>query len=73
MAKETTDEGTIKEMMKTLYVGRKPVMSYLLAVVTHFNTSGSEEIVIKARGQSVNIVVDTAEIIRNRFATDAEV
>jgi DNA-binding protein len=59
-----TDENVI-------YVGKKPPMSYVLAVVTQFN-SGSAEVVIKARGRSISTAVDTAEIVRNRFVTDAE-
>ena len=65
MAEERrTDENVI-------YVGKKPPMSYVLAVVTQFN-SGSAEVVIKARGRSISTAVDTAEIVRNRFVTDAE-
>ena len=65
MAEEKrTDENVI-------YVGKKPPMSYVLAVVTQFN-SGSDEVVIKARGRSISTAVDTAEIVRNRFVTDAE-
>ena len=48
-------------------------MSYVLAVVTQFNTGGSEEVVIKARGRAISRAVDTAEIVRNRFVTDAVV
>ena len=48
-------------------------MSYVLAVVTQFNTGGSDEIVIKARGRSIGTAVDTAEIVRNRFVTDATI
>ena len=47
-------------------------MSYVLAVVTQFNTSGSEEVVLKARGRSISTAVDTAEIVRNRFVVDAK-
>ena len=56
-----------------IYVGRKPPMSYVLAVITQFNASGSDEVIIKARGRSISTAVDTAEIVRNRFATDTEV
>ena len=66
MAEEKrTDENTI-------YVGNKPPMSYVLAVVTQFN-SGSDEVVIKARGRAISRAVDTAEITRNRFVTEAEI
>jgi len=55
-----------------IYIGNKPPMSYVLAVVTQFN-SGSKEVVIKARGRAISRAVDAAEITRNRFVTDAKV
>ncbi len=55
-----------------IFVGQKPPMSYVLAVVTQFNTAGSEEVVLKARGRSISTAVDTAEIVRNRFVVDAK-
>ena len=74
MAEETTKEGTTKERRRdenVIYVGKKPPMSYVLAVVTQFN-SGSDEVIIKARGRAISTAVDTAEIVRNRFVTDAK-
>lgn len=55
-----------------VYIGKKPTMNYVLAVVTQFN-SGSDEVVIKARGKSISRAVDVAEIVRNRFIQDAKV
>lgn len=55
-----------------IYVGNKPVMSYVLAVVTQFN-NGSEEVVIKARGRSISRAVDTAEVVRNKFMPNVEI
>lgn len=55
-----------------IYIGNKPPMSYVLAVVTQFN-SGSNEVVIKARGRAISRAVDAAEITRNRFVTDAKI
>jgi len=75
MAEETTKEGTTKERRRdenVIYVGSKPPMSYVLAVITQFN-SGSDEVIIKARGRAISTAVDAAEITRNRFATDKEV
>ena len=63
--KERSDENTI-------YVGNKPPMSYVLAVVTQFN-GGSDEVVIKARGRAISRAVDTAEITRNRFVTNSKI
>ena len=77
MAEETTEEETAKEKRRTdenvIYVGNKPPMSYVLAIVTQFQGSGSEEVVIKARGRAISRAVDAAEITRNRFVTDAEI
>ena len=69
MAEETAKERRTDE--NVIYVGQKPPMSYVLAVVTQFN-SGSNEVIIKARGRTISTAVDTAEIVRNRFVTDAE-
>ena len=55
-----------------VYIGKKPTMNYVLAVVTHFN-GGSREVVVKARGRSISRAVDVAEIVRGRFIPDAEV
>ena len=63
---------TKKTDENVIYVGQKPPMSYVLAVVTQFNTSGSDEVILKARGRSISTAVDAAEIVRNRFVTDAK-
>jgi DNA-binding protein len=76
MAEETKEEKTPEERRtdeNVIYVGNKPPMSYVLAVVTQFNTSGSDEVIIKARGRAISRAVDTAEITRNRFVTNAKV
>jgi len=56
----------------TVYIGKKPTMNYVLAVVTVFN-SGADEVVVKARGKSISRAVDVAEIVRNRFVQDAKI
>jgi DNA-binding protein len=55
-----------------IYVGQKPPMSYVLAVITQFNSNGSNGVVIKARGRAISTAVDTAEIVRNRFMKNVE-
>ena len=57
----------------TVHVGKKPAMSYVLAVITQFNNSATNEVVIKARGKSISRAVDVAEIVRNRFMQDVSV
>jgi len=61
---KTTDENTI-------FVGNKPPMSYVLAVVTQFSNNGSNDVIVKARGRAISRAVDTVEIFRNRFMKNA--
>jgi DNA-binding protein len=55
-----------------VFVGNKPVMNYVLAVLTQFN-SGVSEVSVKARGRAISRAVDVAEIVRKRFLPDVEV
>ena len=56
----------------TVFIGRKPVLNYVLACMTLFK-SGQEEIVIKARGRSISTAVDVVEVTRKRFMPDLKV
>ncbi len=60
------------ERANTVFIGRKPVLNYVLACMTLFK-SGHEEVVIKARGRSISRAVDVVEVLRNRFMPNAEV
>jgi DNA-binding protein len=50
-----------------VYIGRKPVMSYVLAILMHLNRPNAKDVVLKARGRSITTAVDVAEITRRRF------
>lgn len=56
----------------TVYVGSKPAMSYVHAVVTQFS-EGHETVHIKARGKAISTAVDVVEMVKNKFEEDAEV
>jgi DNA-binding protein len=55
-----------------VYVGKKPSMSYVLAVITQFN-NGQPEVILKARGRAISRAVDVAEIVRRRFMKDVKI
>ncbi|MDL2270450.1 DNA-binding protein Alba [Methanobrevibacter sp. OttesenSCG-928-I08] len=55
-----------------IYIGNKPVMNYVLAVVTQMN-GGTDEVFLKARGRAISKAVDVAEIVRNRFIPESDV
>ncbi|MEM3675369.1 MAG: DNA-binding protein Alba, partial [Candidatus Methanomethyliaceae archaeon] len=47
-------------------------MNYVLACLTAFH-EGANEVVVKARGQSISKAVDVVEVIRRKFMPDAEI
>ncbi len=53
-------------------VGNKPVMNYVLACITLFH-SGAKEVKVKARGRSIALAIDVAEVVRRRFLPDVKV
>jgi DNA-binding protein len=71
MTEKTTEE--IRPDENVIYVGKKPPMSYVLAVITQFNDNGSNGVILKARGRAISTAVDTTEIVRNRFMKEVEV
>jgi len=71
ITKKTTEEKRTDENI--IYVGQKPLMSYVLAVITQFNGNGSNGVILKARGRAISTAVDTAEVVRNRFMKDAKI
>lgn len=66
------NEKTTKSDDNVIFVGRKPAMSYVLAVITQF-TGGTKEVHLKARGKSISRAVDVAEIVKNKFLGDVKV
>jgi len=58
---------------KIIFVGSKPPMSYVLAVITSFAEPNVKEITLKARGQAINTAVDAAEIARHKFMKELNV
>ena len=56
-----------------IYIGRKPVMSYVLAIITGFTGSDASEIVLRVRGRAITTAVDAAEVTRRKFMQDLQV
>lgn len=55
-----------------VYIGRKPVMNYCLAVISSLQGEGSR-VALKARGRAISTAVDVVEVTRNRFMEDLTV
>jgi DNA-binding protein len=69
---EKTEKPKTRAADNVVFVGRKPAMSYVLAVITQF-TDGLKEVHVKARGRSISRAVDVAEIVKNRFLGDVKI
>jgi DNA-binding protein Alba len=56
-----------------VFIGSKPPMDYVLAIITGLSASNAKEITLKARGRAITTAVDAAEIARSRFLKDLKV
>jgi DNA-binding protein len=50
-------------------IGKKPIMNYVTACVTLFN-SGNGEVMVRARGQAIEKAIDTVQMLRRGFLKD---
>jgi archaea-specific DNA-binding protein len=55
-----------------VYIGDKPVMTYVFEVVGQLN-SGAPEVRVKARGKAISRAVDVAEIVRRHKLIEGQV
>lgn len=51
----------------SIFIGNKPFMNYVTAVVMQFTTKNADEIIIKARGKFISRAVDVSEVATKRF------
>jgi DNA-binding protein len=61
-----------KQQENVVLIGSKPVMNYIVACLTFFN-SGFSEVVLKARGRATSRAVDVVELMRRAFVKGLEV
>ncbi len=61
-----------KEVLKdVVLVGKKPLMSYVMAALMQLTQS--DAITIKARGRAISRAVDVAQILINRFLGNSSI
>ncbi|MBU5682452.1 MAG: DNA-binding protein Alba [Candidatus Aenigmatarchaeota archaeon] len=61
-----------KENDNVILIGKKPIMSYILAVITQFG-AGQKEVRIRARGRAISRAVDVANIVRKKYVKEAQI
>lgn len=57
------------EENNVIFIGKKDVMAYVLAVMTQFTKTNT--VVVKARGRSTSTAIDVVEVVRNRYLPNA--
>jgi len=57
----------------SIFIGDKPFLNYVTAVVMQFTRKETNEIVVKARGKFISKAVDVVEVARNRFMEGVEI
>jgi DNA-binding protein len=70
--KGTKPEEETTQTENVVLIGRKPVMNYVTACITFFN-SGEKQVVVKARGRAICRAVDTVELLHRAFVKDLEI
>jgi DNA-binding protein len=61
------------EKSEIVFIGNKPPMSYVLAIITSLSASNAKKVTLKARGRAITTAVDAAEITRSRFLKDLKI
>ena len=72
MAKKETKPEETTRTDNVVLIGKKPVMNYVTACITFFN-SGEKKVFVKARGRAICGAVDTVELLRRAFVKDLEI
>lgn len=56
---------TVKAKDNTIFIGKKPTMSYVLAAITQLGDNN--EVFVRARGKSISTAVDVVEVVKNKY------
>jgi len=62
---QSTDDESEKRLRNVIYVGTKPIMTYVTATLTQL--SGQPTVTIKARGKRITQAVDVSQMIVKRM------
>jgi len=54
-----------------IFIGNKPTMNYVLAIVTQFH-NGQSEVVVRGRGKAISRAVDAVEVALHKFLPQIE-
>ena len=55
-----------------IIIGSKPLTNYVIACITIFN-SGSDKVILRARGKAINNLVEVFLLLKNSFFKDIKI
>ena len=56
-----------------IFIGIKPFMNYVTAVVMQFKNKGQKEVIVSARGKFISKAVDVIEVARRTFLKEENI
>jgi DNA-binding protein len=56
-----------------IFIGSKPLMSYVTGIVMQFTTQKASEVKITSRGKFISKCVDVVEIARKKFLKELDI
>ena len=60
----------IMKQLKMVIIGKsKPILNYVTACITILN-QGERSIILRARGEAINIAVDVFQLLKSKFVGD---
>ena len=62
-----TSDQAAGEKDNSIYVGDKPFMNYVTAIIMQFTTHEQERVIVKARGKYISRAVDVSELAAKDF------
>ncbi len=72
MVEKEAEPNETKNAENVVFIGKKPIMNYVVACITFFNRD-KKQVVVKARGRAISRAVDTVELLRRAFVKDLEI
>ncbi len=69
----TNPEADADQTGNVVLIGKKPVMNYVTACITFFNSSEQNQVIVKARGRAICKAVDTVELLHRGFVKNLEI
>jgi archaea-specific DNA-binding protein len=70
---KTKTQEQISEEENIVFIGEKPFMNYVNAVVTQFKEQNQQEVIVKARGKFISRAVDVSEVAAKRFLKELNI